>query len=71
MAEVTIKYLGEVPAGDPQSRPCRIIGKLANLRQVSFSQVSGYLAPRVDETVKAKLSYVYKLLFSPDLDKCT
>lgn len=46
-----VLYFGTVPSADPQQRPCRIVGKLKNLKQLNFSQVSGYLSPRVNEEV--------------------
>ena len=48
---VDINYVRDVPVGDPETQPCRIIGKLANLQQISYSQISACLGDKVDEQV--------------------
>ena len=50
MAEVVFRRT--VGPGDPDKRPCTIVGKLENLRRLPFDAISPYIAPRVDEEVR-------------------
>ena len=49
MAEVV--FCKSVTPGDPNERPCTILGKPKNLESLPFSAVAPFLAPRVTEEV--------------------
>ena len=48
---VQIDYVKTIPPGNPQTRPCRIIGKLENIRKTSYDQFRACLSPQVTEEV--------------------
>ena len=54
MAEVV--FCKSVTPGDPNERPCTILGKPKNLESLPFSAVAPFLAPRVTEEVVSKLA---------------
>lgn len=53
MAEVV--FCKSVTPGDPNERPCTILGKPKNLQSVSFAGVAPFLTPRVTEEVVSQL----------------
>ncbi len=55
---VQIKFSTAVSPGDPESRPCTIVGKRPNLTKVPFTAIAPLLGNRVSEEVHS-LSHVY------------
>lgn len=49
-----IVFSSKVPAADPSERPVTILGKLGNLKKVSYNDVIAYLAPKVSAEVSAR-----------------
>lgn len=47
----TVKFLVNVPSGDPMNRPCTILGKKANLESVGYEKVAPFLGNRVTKEV--------------------
>lgn len=51
MANVVLEFSASAGDSEPQNRPVLIIGQLAALQQVSWSQIKGKLEPAVSKEV--------------------
>ena len=60
---MVIKFCTSVPGGDPESRPCTIVGKRPNLDKVPFTDVAPFLGNRVSEEVRVILYLGYVMAF--------
>ncbi len=49
---MVIKFCTSVPGGDPESRPCTIVGKRPNLNKVPFTDVEPFFGNRVSDKVR-------------------
>ena len=49
---MVIKFCTSVPEGDPENRPCTIVGKRPNLDKLPFTDVAPFLGNRVSEEVR-------------------
>ena len=46
-----VQFLEEVPPGDPEKRPCTVLGKKKNLKIVDYVTVSPYFGDKVTKEV--------------------
>ena len=53
-----IVFSCKVSAADPSERPVTFLGKRANLQKVQYSDVAGYLEPKVSTEVRVYLIVV-------------
>ena len=71
---VSINYVSydAVKPDDLQRRPCRVIGKLPNIKNVKYDEISKFLAPRVSEEVQSYTphQYVDCHFFIIDMERC-
>jgi len=51
MANVVLEFKASAGDSEPQNRPVLIVGQLANLQQINWTQVKGKLQPVVTKEV--------------------
>lgn len=52
MANVLLEFKASAADSEPQNRPVLIVGQLANLQQINWTQVKGKLQPVVTKEVR-------------------